>query len=336
MKIVRTDKELHTPIIDAKIKEAGHQLVLLPDGISEDQLIEETRDTELILMCYTPITRRVIEAANKLKGIVKYGVGIDAIDIPAAAAKGIPVVNIPEYAEETVAEGAFAMLIALAKKLPAIQNQMENNGWAWPEPKWLGSDIAGKTLGIVGFGKIGKSMARMANRGFRARVIAFSPHTEDQEMEKFGVTKYNSLSKLLSDSDFVSIHSVLNSETEKLIGEKELRQMKPNAILINSARGAIIDEQALIKAVKEEWIAGLGLDVFSQEPLNSRNHPMKELYGRPNVILLPHLTFYTKEAMERLESETLERCFEILQGKKVIIKSLDPRLLKQNHSVVFQ
>ena len=90
MKIVRTDKELHTPIIDAKIKEAGHQLVLLPDGISEDQLIEETRDTELILMCYTPITRRVIEAANKLKGIVKYGVGIDAIDIPAAAAKGIP------------------------------------------------------------------------------------------------------------------------------------------------------------------------------------------------------------------------------------------------------
>ena len=213
---------------------------------------------------------------------------------------------------------------------------MENNGWAWPEPKWLGSDIAGKTLGIVGFGKIGKSMARMAHHGFRARVIAFSPHTDDQEMEKFGVTKYNSLSKLLSDSDFVSIHSVLNSETEKLIGEKELQQMKPNAILINSARGAIIDEQALIKAIKEKWIAGLGLDVFSHEPLNSRNHPMKELYGRPNVILLPHLTFYTKEAMERLEHETLERCFEILQGKKVLIKSSDPRLLKQNHAVVFQ
>mgnify|MGYP003301584709 FL=1 len=228
------------------------------------------------------------------------------------------------------------MLIALAKKLPAIQSQMENNGWAWPEPKWLGSDIAGKTLGIVGFGKIGKSIARMANHGFRARVIAFSPHTDDHEMEKFGVTKYNSLSKLLSDSDFVSIHSVLNSETEKLIGEKELRQMKPNAILINSARGAIIDEQALIKAIKEKWIAGLGLDVFSQEPLNSRNHPMKELYGRPNVILMPHLTFYTKEAMDRLETETLERSFEILQGKKVLIKSLDPRLLKQSHSVVFQ
>ena len=134
----------------------------------------------------------------------------------------------------------------------------------------------------------------------------------------------------------MSIHSVLNSETEKLIGEKELRQMKPNAILINSARGAIIDERALIKAIKEKWIAGLGLDVFSQEPLNLRNHPIRELYGRSNVILMPHLTFYTKEAMDRLETETLERCFEILQGKRVLIKSLDPRLRNQSHSVFFQ
>ena len=334
MKIVRTDRELQTPVIDASLKKAGHELVLLPDGISEDELIEHISDADLILMCYTPITRKVIEAAKKLKGIVKYGVGIDAIDIAAAIENGLPVVNIPEYAEETVAEGAFAMLIALAKKLPAIQNQMENNGWAWPEPKWLGSDIAGKTLGIVGFGKIGKSMARMASHGFRAKVIAFSPHTDSQEMKKFGVTKYNSLNQLLSDSDFVSIHSVLNSETEKLIGEKELRHMKSSSILINSARGAIVDEKALIKAIKEKWISGLGLDVFSQEPLNSKYHPMKELYGRPNVILMPHLTFYTDGAMDRLETETLERCYEILDGKKVLVKSLDPRLLKQSKSVI--
>jgi D-3-phosphoglycerate dehydrogenase len=118
MKIVRTDKELQTPVIDARLREAGHELVLLPDGIAEDKLIEQIGDADLILMCYTPITSRVIEAAKKLKGIVKYGVGIDAIDIPAAVERGIPVVNIPEYAEETVAEGAFAMLIALAKKMP--------------------------------------------------------------------------------------------------------------------------------------------------------------------------------------------------------------------------
>ena len=110
--------------------------------------------------------------------------------------------------------------------------------------------------------------------------------------------------------------------------------MKSSSILINSARGAIVDEKALIKAIKEKWISGLGLDVFSQEPLNSKYHPMKELYGRPNVILMPHLTFYTDGAMDRLETETLDRCYEILEGKKVLVKSLDPRLLKQSRSLI--
>ena len=130
MKIVRTDRELETPHVDATLRERGHELVLLPDGIAEDALIEEVRDADLLLMCYTPITARVIAVADRLKGIVKYGVGIDAIDIPAARARGIAVVNIPEYAEETVAEGAFALMIALAKKLVPLQREMQRQGWA--------------------------------------------------------------------------------------------------------------------------------------------------------------------------------------------------------------
>ena len=335
MKIIRTDRELRTPKVDAELRAAGHELVLLPDGVSEDQLVAEVKDTDLILMCYTPITRRVIAAAPKLRGILKYGVGIDAIDILAAREQGVPVVNIPEYAEETVAEGAFALLIALAKKIPALQNQMRKEGWAWPEPTWLGSDIAGKTLGIIGFGKIARSMARMSGQGFRARVIAYSPHSCVEEMRALGVEKYDSLAHLLSESHFVSIHCVLNDETRMLIGETELRIMKPDAILINSARGAIIDEQALVRAVKEKWIAGLGLDVFSLEPLNRENHPMRSLLDCPNVILSPHLTFYTEGAMKRLETETLERCFEFLEGRNILIKSEDPRLRAQTERVVF-
>ena len=134
MKIVRTDQALQTPMLDAALREAGHELVLLPDGVPEDRLIAELRDTDLLLMCYTPISRRAIEAAPKLRGIVKYGVGIDAIEIPAAIENGVTVVNIPEYAEETVAEGAFALLISLAKRLPALNAQMKADGWAWPEP----------------------------------------------------------------------------------------------------------------------------------------------------------------------------------------------------------
>ena len=335
MKIVRTDSNLETPIVDAALLKAGHELILLPDGTSEEVVLNASRDADLILMCYTPITRSIIENARNLKGIVKYGVGIDAIDIPAAIEREVTVVNIPEYAEETVAEGAFSLLISLAKRLPALREQMESTGWAWPESRWIGSDIAGKTVGIIGLGTIGKSMARMAGKGFRARVIAYGPHTSAEEMAEHGVEKVDSLADLMTQSDFVTVHSVLNAETHHLIGERELKAMKPTACLINVSRGAIVDERALVTALDQGWIAGAGLDVFSQEPLDLENHPMRSLFNRPNVILLPHLTFYTVDAMKRLEEETLERCFEVLEGRNVVIKSGDPRLRAQTKGVTF-
>ncbi len=325
-KIVRTDLELETPHVDQVLRAAGHDLVLLPDGIGEDALIAEVRDADLLLMCYTPVTARVIVAARRLKGIVKYGVGIDAIDIPAARARGIAVVNIPEYAEETVAEGAFALMIALAKKLVPLQRQMQAEGWAWPEARWLASDIAGKTVGLVGLGRIGRSMARMAGAGFRARVLGYNPNVSAQEMWEAGVEKRDDLREMLAESDFVSIHCVLNDQTRGLIGRAELAAMKPTAFLINVSRGAIIDEAALLAALERGAIAGAGLDVFSREPLAKPGQPMSRLYEMYNVLLSPHLTFYTAEAMRRLEDETLERCFEILEGREVVVKSRDPRL----------
>ncbi|MEB8388182.1 C-terminal binding protein [Rhodobacteraceae bacterium KMM 6894] len=330
MKIVRTDSELQTPMVDAALRQAGHELVLLPDGADEATVIAAVADAELLLMCYTPITQAVIDAAPQLRGIVKYGVGIDAINIPAARARGITVVNIPEYAEETVAEGAFALIIALSKRLIPLNDQMRSAGWAWPEPTWLGNDIAGKTVGMVGLGKIGRSMARMAGAGFRARVIAYSPHTDPARFEAAGVERVETLHDMLAQSDIVTVHSVLNDETRHLIGAEELRVMKPSALLINVSRGAIVDEAALVHAIQDGWIAGAGLDVFSQEPLNREDHPMAPLFGLPNVILTPHLTFYTAEAMERLERETLERCFEIIEGRAVTILSGDPRLRDQS------
>lgn len=312
--------------MDATLRAAGHDLVLLPDGISEDALVEAVRDAGLILMCYTPITARVIAAAPRLKGIVKYGVGIDAIDIPAARTRGVAVVNIPEYAEETVAEGAFALMIALAKKLVPLQRQMQTQGWAWPEPRWLGSDIAGKTVGIVGCGRIGRSMARMAGAGFRARVLGYDPHVSAEVMQAAGIDKRERLHDLLAEADFVSLHTVLSPATRGLIGAAELAAMKPTAFLINTARGALVDEAALLEALEQGGIGGAGLDVFAAEPLARRGHALSRLYAMENVLLSPHLTFYTAEAMRRLEDETLERCREILEGRKVTVKSTDPRL----------
>lgn len=239
-------------------------------------------------------------------------------------------VNIPEYAEETVAEGAFAMLIALAKRIPLIQESMNAKSWVWPESKYVGLDIAEKTVGIVGCGKIGSSMARMAGLGFRARVIGYDPYKSKAEMAENGITKYDKLTDMLRECDFISLHSVLNDETKHLIGEKELSVIKPSTIIINSARGALIDELALVKALENNQIAGAGLDVFSKEPLNQKDHPLRKLFQMKNVILFPHLTFYTVEAMERLEIETLERCKEALEKNPVVIKSKDERLTYQS------
>jgi D-3-phosphoglycerate dehydrogenase len=280
-------------------------------------------------MCYTPVPARVIDAAPRLKGIVKYGVGVDAIDIEAAKRRGIPVVNVPEYAEETVAEGAFALLLSLCKKVKPIVGAMNERGWVWPEAKWMGVDLAGKTLGLVGVGKIGTSMARMA-AAFRMRVIGFDPHVTLKIEQK------KNLKELLAESDFVSIHCVLNAETRNLIGKNELEAMKRTAFLVNVSRGAIVDELALLGALRDKRIAGAALDVYSREPLAKQGHPLSALYAMDNVILFPHLTFYTHEAMQRLEEDALERCLEALEGGPVLVKSRDPRLRAQDKGVRFE
>lgn len=333
MKAVRTDQELECPQIDAGLRARGIELVTLPDGVSENRLAREVADADLLLMCYTPITARVITEARRLKGIVKYG--IDAIDIPVAMARGIPVVNVPDYAQEAVAEGAFALMIALARRMPEIGRTMERDGWIWPAQRWLGRDIAGATVGLVGTGKIGRSMARMAGAGFRARVLGYDPHVDASTMAGFGVEKIDDLHAMLRQCDFVSLHTMLDASTRHLIGRTELACMKSSAVLVNVSRGALIDEAALVEAVLAGRLGGVGLDVYGQEPLAKQRHPLSPLFGRPDVILFPHLAFFTAEAMERLSDDTLARCFEILEGRPVEVRSHDPRLRAQEHNVVF-
>jgi D-3-phosphoglycerate dehydrogenase len=334
-KAVRTDAELECPQLDAGLRARGIDLVLLPDGVAEDDLAREAADADLLLMCYTPVTARVIGAARRLRGIVKYGVGIDAIDIEAAKARRVPVVNVPEYAERTVAEGAFLLLLALAKKLVPMHEAMRRDGWIWPSTPWLGSDIAGKTLGLVGVGRIGRSMAQMAGAGFGARVLGYDPQVSAAAMRAAGVDKRDSLHGMLGECDFVSIHCVLNEATRGLIGEREFAALKPGAILVNVSRGALVDEAALLRALASGRLGGAGLDVYTDEPLARRGHALSALFEMDNVILLPHLTFFTREAMQRLEDEALQRCDELLSDGPVLVKSRDPRLTSQRHGVRF-
>lgn len=172
-------------------------------------------------------------------------------------------------------------------------------------------------------------MARMAGLGFRARVVGYDPGKTKEELAQAGIEKYDDLTEMLKECDFVSMHAVLSGETKDLIGAREFAVMKKTALIINSARGALLDEMALLKALEEKRIAGTGLDVFSREPLDQVGHHLKKLYGMENVILFPHLTFYTQKAMDRLELETLERCAEVMENRPVTIKSGDSRLQHQ-------
>lgn len=328
-KVVRTDAELEMPRVDARLREAGARLLLLPGSVGEAELAREVADADLLLMCYTPVTAAVIAAAMRLKAIVKYGVGIDAIDIDAARAHGVPVVNVPRYAEETVAEGAFFLMLSLAKRMKPLQRAMERQGWVWPEERWLGHDLAGKTLGLVGVGHIGRSMARMA-AAFRMRVLGYDPYVADLPVER-----RDDLGAMIAECDVVSVHCVLNAGTRHLLGAAELRRMKPTAFLVNVSRGEIVDEQALLRALEQGRIAGAALDVYGREPLDAAGHPLAALYAMDNVVLWPHLCFHTREALQRLEDETLLRCFEALGGQPLSVSSLDPRLRAQLRGVRF-
>lgn len=332
-KVVRTDRELEMGDVDEALRRAGGHVVLLPDGTPQATLEQEVADADLLLMCYAHIGASVIAAAPRLKAIVKYGVGIDAIDMVAARAAGLPVVNVPAYAEDTVAEGAFMLMMGLFKRTRAIQRAMDTAGWAWPQPTWLAADLAGKTLGLVGCGRIGRSMARMA-AGFRMRVLAVDPHLAS-EYWPLEVERCPSLHAMLPRCDAVSVHCVLDTQTRHLIGADELARFPRGAILVNVSRGEIVDEAAMVRALLQGHLGGVGLDVYGQEPLSRSGHPLSALFGRDDAILWPHLSFYTREAMQRLSQQTLARCGEALRGEPLTVHSADPRLRAQSRGVWF-
>ena len=306
--VLRTDAELNMgESVMSKLAEIA-EIVTTEDDRPETTL-RHVADAELIFTCYAPITAEIINAGTKLRGIVKYGVGTDSIDLDAASARGIPVSHCPTYGTDTVADQAFALLIGVARKLSTIDAAMKQEGWLWPESEYIGVDLAHKTIGLVGFGHIGKAMARRAG-GFSMKRLVYDPYVP-QTTEGWDGLAFVGLNELLEQSDFISMHCVLTPETRGIIGAGELQRMKDSAIVVNVSRGALIDEPSLIHALQEGQIAGAGLDVFVAEPL-STDHPLLQL---DNVVLSPHLAFYTKEAHERLEQQCLRKISDVLQGR---------------------
>eukprot|EP01060_Flectonema_neradi_P027580 TRINITY_DN3717_c1_g1_i2.p1 TRINITY_DN3717_c1_g1~~TRINITY_DN3717_c1_g1_i2.p1 ORF type:complete len:349 (+),score=51.49 TRINITY_DN3717_c1_g1_i2:64-1110(+) len=332
--VVRTDSEQCVPNLVGALRR-DYDVIEVPEvGTSDAELAEVCKEASLILHCYTPITENVMKQATKLRGIVKYGVGIDKIDIGFAKQKGVAVANVPEYGENTVAEGAMNLMMSLLKKNKIIQKEMTGDAaWAWPNETFLANDLHGKNVGLVGFGKIGKCFSRMC-QGFGMKVTAYDPHLSASDMSAYGVEKADSLENMMPQLDVLSIHTVLNPDTDNLVSSDLIDLLKSSCYVINVSRGAIIDEAALCNAVKSNKIAGIGIDVFSVEPLAADGHVYSSIRHYDNVMFTPHLAFWTAEARQRLESEALSRSLEILTNKPLRVLSSDPRLTSQSPDLV--
>ena len=282
MKVFVT-REIPTPGLDLLRKEFTVSVNPYDRVLSKEELMKSVQGKDGLLCLLTDqVDRDVIYAEPKLKMIASYAVGYDNIDVSAATERGIPVSNTPGVLTETTAELAWALLFSVARRIvegDSFTRTGQFKGWA--PLLMLGQGATNKTLGIIGAGRIGTAFA-LKSKGFDMKVI-YSDEQRNEQLERELGAKKVPLPKLLKESDYVSIHVPLMKATHHLIGEKELKMMKKTAVLINTARGPIIDEAALIKALKEHWIFGAGLDVYEKEPEISR-----ELKSLDNVVLQPH------------------------------------------------
>ncbi|MEM1541661.1 MAG: glyoxylate reductase [Ignisphaera sp.] len=277
-------------------------------------ILEKAREVDaLVSLLSDRIDCNLLYQAKNLRIVAQLAVGYDNVDIDCATKLGIYVTNTPGVLTEATAELTWALILAVARRIVEADHFVRWGEWerlktAWHPKMMLGIELRGKVLGIVGCGRIGSRVAEIGAKGFGMKVIYFD-RSRNEELEKEIGAEFKELDQLLREADIVSLHVPLTRETYHMINEERLKKMKRSAILINTARGSVVDTEALVKALKEGWIAGAGLDVFEQEPLPA-NHPLTAF---KNVVILPHIgsaTYETRHAMVELVAENLIAFYE--------------------------
>jgi D-3-phosphoglycerate dehydrogenase len=276
---------------------------------TEADLIAACRGADAVLCQYALMTRAVIASLDRCRVIVRYGVGVDTIDIPAATEHGIWVCNVPDYGVDEVSDHAMTLLLAAARKLVPMANAVQGGEWDVTLYKPIGR-LRGRTLGLIGLGRIGSAVARKA-QGFGLNVIAHDPYRPGEYFAERNVASVE-LDDLLARADFVSIHAPLTEETRHVIDQRALVAMKPSSYLINTARGGLVDGAALASALREGQIAGAGIDVLEREPIPADD----PLLGLPNCIVTPHAAWYSEEAFRDLKTKAAEEAARVVQGER--------------------
>lgn len=291
----------------AALDAIGAELVVAQCKTAED-VIAAARDADALLVQWAPINAAVIAALTRCKVIVRYGIGVDNVDLAAAKARGIPVCNVPDYGVHEVAEHAVSLALALVRQLPQIDQRFRAGTWKiTPDRPMLSLRTA--TFATAGFGRIARTAHGMM-RGFGCKLIAFDPFVPAEAMAKEGVEKVE-LDQLFARADILSLHSPLTPETKHLVNARTLGQMKKTAIVVNTARGPLIDTVALAAALRDGTVGGAGLDVFEKEPLEA-DHPLR---SAPNALITSHVAWYSESSIPRLQQLAGEEVVRGLRGE---------------------
>lgn len=281
----------------------------LADEPTPDAILEVARDADGMLVTYAQITGDMIRQLNRCRVIARFGIGVDNVDIEAATQANIVVTKVPDYCIDEVSDHSLGLLLALARKIP-FSNQMTHAGeWKMPAVAPL-YRLKGRVLGLVGFGQIPRLLAPKA-QAVGLKVIAHDPFVSEESMASQAVRKVE-LDELLEASDLISVHAPLTPDTHHMFNREAFRRMKPSAYLVNTARGPLVDGQALVEALDEGQLAGAALDVLEQEPPPADS----PLLGRSDIILTPHTGFYSVESLEDLQTKAAQEVVRVLRGEK--------------------
>ena len=297
----------------AIIEQAGFELIAAQCK-SEDEVIEVAREAAAVVAQYATISARVIAELARCRVIARYGTGVDIVDVHAATRHNILVTNVPnDWCENEVADHAMALLLAVARKVNVYDRATRGGIWRWQSGAPI-HRLRGNVLGLLSFGAIAKAIAARA-AGFGMRITAHDPYLSVEEIAAAGA-KALSFDELVTESDYLVIQAPLTSQTHHLFDESQLRRMKPTAILINTARGPIVDDRALHRALSEGWIAGAGLDDIEEEPAKVRDwRADNPLFGLDNVIITPHAAYYSEEAINTVRHFAAEEVVRVLTGQ---------------------
>ena len=292
----------------AVLAEAGAELIVAPNG-EEETLVSMARDVDGILTCFAQVTDAVVRAAERCVVIGRYGVGVDNIAVDTATRLGIAVTYVPDYCVDEVSDHVMGLLLAWNRRIVLFDNSVKTTGWGSVPLTMRMMRLRGKRLGIVGFGRIGQSVCAKA-KAFGLEVLAYDPFISEKSAAALGATVVD-MPTLLSECDFVTLHAPLTPGTTNMIGKAELASMKPEAFLINAARGPLIDEEALYEALTQGGIAGAGVDVLV-DAAPPPDHPLLKL---DNMLVTPHVAFFSQEATLELEQRAAGEVARVLHDR---------------------